>query len=67
MKYKLQTLYSQGMLQVPTGILFLQISTGVPGKTSSLKTEHTVVPLGSQSNTWIEICLVFRLYNNPEE
>lgn len=51
MKYKLQTLYSQGMLQVPTGILFLQISTGVPGKTSSLKTEHTVVPLGSQSNT----------------
>lgn len=42
MKYKLQTLYSQGVLQVPTVILSLQISTRAPGKTSSLKTEWSL-------------------------
>lgn len=41
MKYKLQTLYSQGVFQVPTGNLFLQTSTRAPGKTSSLRTEHS--------------------------
>lgn len=51
MKYKLQSLYSQGVLQAPTWNLFLQTSTRAPGKTSSLRTEHAVAPLGSQSNT----------------
>lgn len=52
MKDKLQTLYSQGVLQVPTWNLLVQTSTRAPGKTSSLRTEHTVAPLGSQSNTY---------------
>lgn len=67
MKYKLQTLYSQVVLQILTWNLFLQTSSRAPGKT--LRTEHTVAPLGSQSNTqdakldWDLDCVTTQMIN----